>query len=48
MVDRYSAILASCLRDTSLLIRRQTLMLLTNLIKEQYLKWEGHVSPFLS
>lgn len=43
MVDRYSTILASCLRDQSILIRRQTLMLLTNLIKEQYLIWGGPV-----
>lgn len=43
MVDRYSTILASCLRDHSVLIRRQTLMLLTNLIKEEYLKWEGPI-----
>ncbi|KAL3115986.1 hypothetical protein niasHT_007286 [Heterodera trifolii] len=42
-VDRYSTILASCLWDSSILIRRQTLLLLTNLIKEQYLKWEGTV-----
>uniref|UniRef100_A0A183BS60 Cnd1 domain-containing protein n=1 Tax=Globodera pallida TaxID=36090 RepID=A0A183BS60_GLOPA len=42
-VDRYSSILASCLWDSSILIRRQTLLLLTNLIKEQYLKWEGPI-----
>nr|CAD2141170.1 unnamed protein product [Meloidogyne enterolobii] len=43
LVDRYSTILASSLRDPSILIRRQTLMLLTNLIKEQYMKWEGPI-----
>ncbi|KAI1727657.1 non-SMC mitotic condensation complex subunit 1 domain-containing protein [Ditylenchus destructor] len=43
LVDRYSAILASCLRDSSVLVRHQTLMLLTNLIKEQFLKWEGAI-----
>ncbi len=44
LVDRYSTILASCLKDDSVLVRHQTLVLLTNLIKEQYLKWEGSVS----
>ncbi|KAF7639578.1 Cnd1 domain-containing protein [Meloidogyne graminicola] len=43
LVDRYSTILASSLRDPSILIRRQTLMLLTNIIKEQYMKWEGPI-----
>lgn len=30
-----------------MLVRQQTLMLLTNLIKEQFLKWEGSVRFFL-
>uniref|UniRef100_A0A915CTU7 Condensin complex subunit 1 C-terminal domain-containing protein n=1 Tax=Ditylenchus dipsaci TaxID=166011 RepID=A0A915CTU7_9BILA len=43
LVDRYCTILASCLKDRSVLVRHQTLMLLTNLIKEQFLKWEGSI-----
>jgi condensin-2 complex subunit D3 len=47
LVDRYCTILASCLKDRSVLVRHQTLMLLTNLIKEQFLKWEGSVCSLI-
>uniref|UniRef100_A0A0N5AXU4 Cnd1 domain-containing protein n=1 Tax=Syphacia muris TaxID=451379 RepID=A0A0N5AXU4_9BILA len=43
LVDRYSEILASCLNDESTLVRKQTLVLLTNLIKEAYIRWEGQI-----
>lgn len=47
LIDRYVCLLATCLKDSSVLVRHQTLMLLTNLIKELYLKWEGSVIFFL-
>ncbi|VDK85594.1 unnamed protein product [Litomosoides sigmodontis] len=43
LVDRHSAIIASCLKDPSTLVRKQTLMLLTHLIKEQYVRWAGQI-----
>lgn len=43
LVDRHSAIIASCLKDPSTLVRKQTLMLLTHLIKEQFVRWAGQV-----
>ncbi|VDK63151.1 unnamed protein product [Onchocerca ochengi] len=43
LVDRHSAILASCLKDPSTLVRKQTLMLLTHLIKEQFVRWAGQI-----
>uniref|UniRef100_A0A1I7W6Z0 Cnd1 domain-containing protein n=1 Tax=Heterorhabditis bacteriophora TaxID=37862 RepID=A0A1I7W6Z0_HETBA len=43
LVDRYSPIIASCLKDRSTLVRHQTLESLTNLIKEQFIRWEGQV-----
>uniref|UniRef100_A0A915PJQ2 Condensin complex subunit 1 C-terminal domain-containing protein n=1 Tax=Setaria digitata TaxID=48799 RepID=A0A915PJQ2_9BILA len=43
LVDRHSAIVASCLKDSSTLVRKQTLMLLTHLIKEQFVRWEGQI-----
>ncbi|EPB80611.1 hypothetical protein ANCCEY_00325 [Ancylostoma ceylanicum] len=41
MVDRYSPIVAACLKDRSTLVRQQTLESLTSLIKEQFIRWEG-------
>jgi condensin-2 complex subunit D3 len=38
LVDNYVGKIAVCLRDDSELVRRQTLMLLTNLMKEDYIK----------
>uniref|UniRef100_A0A0R3RST7 Cnd1 domain-containing protein n=1 Tax=Elaeophora elaphi TaxID=1147741 RepID=A0A0R3RST7_9BILA len=43
LVDRHSAIIASCLKDPSTLVRKQTLMLLTHLIKEQFVRWAGQI-----
>ena len=40
-VDSYIPNIAFCLRDESVLIRRQTLTLLTNLFQEDYIKWKG-------
>ncbi|KAJ8050994.1 Condensin-2 complex subunit D3 [Holothuria leucospilota] len=41
LVDRYIPNLASCLKDNSLLVRKQTLTLLTHLLLEDYVKWRG-------
>ncbi|VDK53765.1 unnamed protein product [Anisakis simplex] len=43
LVDRYSSIIAMSLRDRSALVRKQALTLLTCLIKEQYIRWEGQI-----
>lgn len=43
LVERHSAIIASCLKDVSTLVRKQALMLLTHLIKEQFVRWAGQV-----
>ncbi|KAL6722660.1 hypothetical protein Aduo_017765 [Ancylostoma duodenale] len=43
MVDRYSPIVAACLKDRSTLVRQQTLESLTSLIKEQFIRWEGQI-----
>ncbi|CAJ0610461.1 unnamed protein product [Cylicocyclus nassatus] len=43
MVDRYSPIVAACLKDRSTLVRQQVLESLTSLIKEQYIRWEGQI-----
>lgn len=40
-VDPYIGIISSCLKDDSLLIRRQTLTLLARLLQEDYIKWRG-------
>ena len=41
LVDQYVSRIAACLNDSSPLIRKQTLTLLTMLIQEDYLKWKG-------
>lgn len=41
LVDRYVPNLAACMRDSSELVRRQTLLLLTRLLQEDYVKWKG-------
>ncbi|KHJ99830.1 HEAT repeat protein, partial [Oesophagostomum dentatum] len=43
MVDRYTPIIAACLKDRSTLVRQQTLESLTSLIKEQFIRWEGQI-----
>lgn len=40
-VDGYIPKLALCLRDPNELVRRQTLMLLTRLLQEEYIKWSS-------
>ncbi|VDK50387.1 unnamed protein product [Cylicostephanus goldi] len=48
-VDRYTAVIAACLKDRSTLIRHQCLESLTSLINERFIKWEGEVMyQFLS
>uniref|UniRef100_A0A8C5PFA2 Condensin-2 complex subunit D3 n=1 Tax=Leptobrachium leishanense TaxID=445787 RepID=A0A8C5PFA2_9ANUR len=41
MVDRYIPNVSVCLRDQEPFIRRQTLILLTNLLQEDFIKWKG-------
>ncbi|XP_075046453.1 condensin-2 complex subunit D3 [Mixophyes fleayi] len=41
MVDRYIPNVSVCLRDTSPFIRKQTLIMLTNLLQEEFVKWKG-------
>uniref|UniRef100_S4R8W0 Non-SMC condensin II complex, subunit D3 n=1 Tax=Petromyzon marinus TaxID=7757 RepID=S4R8W0_PETMA len=41
LVDRYISKISACLRDEEPFIRRQTLVLLTNLLQEDYVKWRG-------
>jgi hypothetical protein len=38
MVDKHVATLATCLRDRNALIRKQSLVLLSNLISQDYIK----------
>ncbi|EGC39631.1 hypothetical protein DICPUDRAFT_147562 [Dictyostelium purpureum] len=41
LVDNYIPNIAMCLRDPSEMVRRQTLVLLTRLLQEDYVKWKG-------
>ncbi|KAG7483568.1 hypothetical protein MATL_G00039750 [Megalops atlanticus] len=41
MVDRYIPNISACLKDCEPLIREQTLIMLTNLLQEEYVKWKG-------
>uniref|UniRef100_A0A4W3HV06 Condensin-2 complex subunit D3 n=1 Tax=Callorhinchus milii TaxID=7868 RepID=A0A4W3HV06_CALMI len=41
MVDRYIPNIAVCLKDESPFIRKQTLIMLTNLLQEEFVKWKG-------
>ncbi|XP_058520074.1 condensin-2 complex subunit D3 [Ochotona princeps] len=41
MVDKYIPNIAMCLKDPDPFIRRQTLILLTNLLQEEFVKWKG-------
>lgn len=45
-VSSYGDILASCMRDPSVLIRRHAVFLVTTLIRDEYLKWKGQVMYF--
>ena len=40
-VDPYIHTISACLKDESLLIRKQTLTLLARLLQEDYIKWKG-------
>lgn len=40
-VDPYITTISSCLKDESLLVRKQTLTLLARLLQEDYIKWKG-------
>nr|XP_060643339.1 condensin-2 complex subunit D3 [Anolis sagrei ordinatus] len=40
MVDRYIPDISVCLKDPEPLIRKQTLILLTNLLQEEFVKWK--------
>lgn len=40
-VDPYISNISACLRDESLLVRKQTLTLLARLLQEDYVKWRG-------
>ncbi|NXS51428.1 CNDD3 protein, partial [Brachypteracias leptosomus] len=40
MVDRYIPNISLCLKDPSPFIRKQTLILLTNLLQEEFVKWK--------
>ncbi|KAG7256051.1 hypothetical protein CRUP_007974 [Coryphaenoides rupestris] len=41
MVDCYIPNISSCLRDDHQLVREQTLIMLTNLLQEEFVKWKG-------
>ncbi|XP_008067731.1 condensin-2 complex subunit D3 [Carlito syrichta] len=41
MVDKYIPNISMCLKDSDPFIRRQTLILLTNLLQEEFVKWKG-------
>nr|XP_019574388.1 PREDICTED: condensin-2 complex subunit D3 isoform X1 [Rhinolophus sinicus] len=41
MVDKYIPNIAMCLKDSDPFIRKQTLILLTNLLQEEFVKWKG-------
>ncbi|XP_064207133.1 condensin-2 complex subunit D3 isoform X1 [Anguilla rostrata] len=41
MVDLYIPNISACLKDPEPLIREQTLILLTNLLQEEFVKWKG-------
>ncbi len=41
LVDRHIGTLSTCLKDPAVIVRKQTLTLLTNLLKEDFLRWKG-------
>uniref|UniRef100_A0A8D1VYK4 Condensin-2 complex subunit D3 n=2 Tax=Sus scrofa TaxID=9823 RepID=A0A8D1VYK4_PIG len=41
MVDKYIPNISACLKDSEPFIRRQTLLLLTDLLQEDFVKWKG-------
>ncbi|XP_067259126.1 condensin-2 complex subunit D3 [Chanodichthys erythropterus] len=40
-VSRYIPNISACLRDKEAIVREQTLIMLTNLLQEEYVKWKG-------
>ncbi|XP_060772642.1 condensin-2 complex subunit D3 isoform X2 [Neoarius graeffei] len=40
-LSRYIDNISACLRDTETLIREQSLIMLTNLLQEEFIKWKG-------
>ncbi|XP_051558295.1 condensin-2 complex subunit D3 isoform X1 [Myxocyprinus asiaticus] len=40
-VTRYIPNISACLRDKEAIVREQTLIMLTNLLQEEYVKWKG-------
>jgi hypothetical protein len=45
-VNTYGEILASCMRDPSILIRKHAVFLVTTLIRDEYFKWKSQVMYF--
>ncbi|XP_057704666.1 condensin-2 complex subunit D3 isoform X2 [Corythoichthys intestinalis] len=41
VVDHYIPNISACLRDNETIIREQTLIMLTNLLQEEFVKWKG-------
>uniref|UniRef100_A0A3Q4HSH9 Non-SMC condensin II complex, subunit D3 n=1 Tax=Neolamprologus brichardi TaxID=32507 RepID=A0A3Q4HSH9_NEOBR len=41
MVDHYIPNISACLRDKEAVIREQTVIMLTNLLQEEFVKWKG-------
>ncbi|XP_032383573.1 condensin-2 complex subunit D3-like [Etheostoma spectabile] len=41
IVDHYIPNISGCLRDNEAVIREQTLIMLTNLLQEEFVKWKG-------
>ncbi|KAL5479917.1 hypothetical protein EMCRGX_G023519 [Ephydatia muelleri] len=40
-IDPYIPVVSSCMKDPSLMVRKQSLTLLTHLLQEDYVKWKG-------
>lgn len=40
-IDPYIPVISSCMKDPSLMVRKQALTLLTHLLQEDYVKWKG-------
>ncbi|KAI6196546.1 hypothetical protein M3Y94_01122300 [Aphelenchoides besseyi] len=45
-VSDHGPAMASCLRDPSVLIRKQALFLITSLLRDEYFKWDGQTMYF--
>ena len=40
-IDPYIPVISSCMKDPSLMVRKQSLTLLTHLLQEDFVKWKG-------